>query len=102
MGGVDNEDDVDEKEAEQQEEVSNNQKDKPIQRIGLITNLKFLKAFITEYLAHYKLIKKYGWINSNDVMLIIILRILDLLLAGVKLKYKIYPCTLYVFLRMPD
>ena len=51
--------------------------------IGLITNLSFLETFIDEYLAQYKLIKNARWINSNDIMIIILLRILDLLLAGV-------------------
>ena len=70
-------------------DTENNQEEQPSESkqdsesIGLIQNLSFLNSFITEFLSQYKTLKSLPWVNSNDILMIILLRILDLLLSGV-------------------
>ena len=50
---------------------------------GLITNTLFLNSLLSALLDSYKCIKKLPWIRNNDVLLVVLLRVLALFLSGV-------------------
>ena len=66
------------------EEENDDGKDQS-ESIGLINNRSFMASFITVFLQHFKSISKTGWIVSNEVLMVLLLRMIALFLAGVKI-----------------
>ena len=54
--------------------------------LGLISNALFLRSLLSALLEAYKCIKRLPWVRNNDVLLVILLRVLALVLCGVELS----------------
>ena len=65
-------------------EEENDDRKHQSESIGLINNRSFMPSFITVFLQHSKSISRTGWIVSNKVLMVLLLRMIVLFFAGVK------------------